>query len=88
MSEFLDHKEWTGKIAIDATDSEWLTGIFKHYGEERGRKLVTDIATTLKPVVIDGHLNHRALGRRRRILGRAQQLRAADHQCETRRRAD
>jgi iron(III) transport system substrate-binding protein len=55
--EFLDHKEWAGKIAIDATDSEWLTGIFKHYGEERGRKLVTDIAATLKPVVIDGHLN-------------------------------
>jgi iron(III) transport system substrate-binding protein len=55
--QFLDHKEWAGKIAIDATDSEWLTGIFKHYGEEQGRKLVTDIASTLKPVVIDGHLN-------------------------------
>jgi iron(III) transport system substrate-binding protein len=55
--QFLDHKEWAGKIAIDATDSEWLTGIFKHYGEERGRKLVTDIAAALKPVVIDGHLN-------------------------------
>ena len=55
--QFLDHKEWAGKIAIDATDSEWLTGIFKHYGDERGRKLVTDIAMTLKPVVIDGHLN-------------------------------
>ena len=55
--QFLDHKEWTGKIAIDATDSEWLTGIFKHYGEERGRQFVTDIATALKPVVIDGHLN-------------------------------
>jgi iron(III) transport system substrate-binding protein len=55
--EFLDRKEWAGKIAIDATDSEWLTGIFKHYGDERGRKLARDIASTLKPVVIDGHLN-------------------------------
>ena len=55
--EFLDHKDWVGKIAIDATDSEWLTGIFKHYGDERGRKLARDIASTLKPVVIDGHLN-------------------------------
>jgi iron(III) transport system substrate-binding protein len=55
--QFLDHKEWAGRIAIDATDSEWLTGIFRHYGEERGRKLVTDIAATLRPVVIDGHLN-------------------------------
>ena len=42
--EFLDHKEWAGKIAIDATDFEWLAGMFKHYGEERGGKLVTEIA--------------------------------------------
>src|SRR5438309_9622470 len=55
--EFLDHKDWAGKIAIDATDSEWLIGIFKHYGEERGRKLARDIAATLKPVVLDGHLS-------------------------------
>jgi len=55
--EFLDHREWAGKIAVDATDWEWLSGIFKHYGEERGRKLAADIAATLKPVVIDGHLN-------------------------------
>jgi iron(III) transport system substrate-binding protein len=54
--EFLDHKEWAGKIAIDATDSEWLSGIFANYGEERGRKLVQDIVATLKPVVVDGHL--------------------------------
>jgi ABC-type Fe3+ transport system substrate-binding protein len=61
--EFLDRKEWAGKIAIDATDSEWLSGIYKHYGDERGRKLVGDIAATLKPVIIDGHLNlARAVG--------------------------
>jgi iron(III) transport system substrate-binding protein len=54
--EFLDHKEWAGKIAIDATDSEWLSGLFANYGEERGRKLVQDIVATLKPVVVDGHL--------------------------------
>jgi iron(III) transport system substrate-binding protein len=54
--EFLDHKEWAGRVAIDATDSEWLSGIFAQYGEERGRKLVQDIVATLKPVVVDGHL--------------------------------
>jgi iron(III) transport system substrate-binding protein len=54
--EFLDHKEWAGRVAIDATDSEWLSGIFTQYGEERGRKLVQDIVATLKPVVVDGHL--------------------------------
>src|ERR1700687_5939231 len=30
--------------------------MFTQYGYERGRKLVSDIVTTLKPVVIDGHL--------------------------------
>jgi iron(III) transport system substrate-binding protein len=55
--EFLDRKQWAGKIAIDATDSEWLTGMFLHYGEERGRKLVREIVAALKPAVVDGRLN-------------------------------
>jgi iron(III) transport system substrate-binding protein len=54
--EFLNHKEWAGRVAIDATDSEWLSGIFSYYGEERGRKLIQDLVATLKPVVVDGHL--------------------------------
>jgi iron(III) transport system substrate-binding protein len=54
--DFLAHKEWAGKVAIDITDSEWLSGIFTFYGEERGRKLAQDIVATLKPVVVDGHL--------------------------------
>jgi iron(III) transport system substrate-binding protein len=54
--EFLDHKEWAGRVAIDITDSEWLSGIFAYYGEERGRKLIQDLVATLKPVVVDGHL--------------------------------
>jgi iron(III) transport system substrate-binding protein len=55
--EFLERKQWAGKVAVDATDSEWLAGIFSHYGEERGKKLVRDMVTVLKPVVIDGHLS-------------------------------
>ena len=55
--EFLDRKQWAGKVAIDATDSEWLTGIFLHYGEERARSLLRGIVTTLRPVIVDGHLN-------------------------------
>jgi iron(III) transport system substrate-binding protein len=54
--EFLDHKEWAGKIAIDTGDSEWLAALSAQYGEQRGRKLAQDLATTLKPVVTDGHL--------------------------------
>jgi len=37
---FLDHKEWAGRIAIEQTDMQWLSALFTHYGEERGRKLV------------------------------------------------
>jgi iron(III) transport system substrate-binding protein len=54
--DFLAHKEWAGRIAVEQTDVQWLSAIFTHYGEERGRKLVGDIVATLKPVLIDGHL--------------------------------
>jgi iron(III) transport system substrate-binding protein len=54
--EFLQRKEWRGKIAIDKGDSEWLMAMFQHYGEQRGRKLVQDIVATLDPVVTEGHL--------------------------------
>ena len=54
--EFLDHKDWAGKIALDDTDDEWLSAIIEYYGEERGKKLLKDIAAVLRPVMVDGHL--------------------------------
>ena len=54
--EFLDRKEWAGKIALDDTDDEWLSAMIIHYGEERGKKLLRDIAAVLRPVMVDGHL--------------------------------
>src|SRR5262245_58247826 len=54
--EFLDRKEWAGKIALDDTDDEWLSAMIIYYGEERGKKLLKDIAAVLKPVMVDGHL--------------------------------
>src|SRR4029077_8132942 len=54
--EFLSRKQWAGKVAIDATDNEWLKAIYEHYGDARGRKLVEDLVATLNPVVTDGHL--------------------------------
>jgi iron(III) transport system substrate-binding protein len=56
LEEFAARKDLKGRVAIDAVDSQWLSGIFLHYGEERGRKLVNDIVTNLEPVLIDGHL--------------------------------
>ena len=54
--EFVNKKEWAGKIGIDVTDTQWLSAIFTHYGEERGRKLVSDIVAALHPTLVDGHL--------------------------------
>jgi iron(III) transport system substrate-binding protein len=54
--EFLERKEWSGKIALDDTDDEWLSAMIMHYGEERGRTLLRDLASALKPVLVDGHL--------------------------------
>jgi iron(III) transport system substrate-binding protein len=54
--QFLERKEWSGKIALDDTDDEWLSAIIAYYGEERGRKLLKDMVAVLKPVMVDGHL--------------------------------
>jgi iron(III) transport system substrate-binding protein len=54
--EFVNHKEWAGKIALDDTDDEWLSAMITYYGEERGKKLLKDIVRVLKPVMVDGHL--------------------------------
>ena len=56
LEEFAARKDLKGRVAIDSADSQWLSAIFMHYGEERGRKLVNDIMTHLEPVLIDGHL--------------------------------
>ena len=55
--EIAARKEWAGRIAIDATDTQWLGGMIKHYGEAGARKLLGEIVTNLKPVLTEGHLN-------------------------------
>jgi iron(III) transport system substrate-binding protein len=54
--EFAQHKEWAGKIAIDATDNVWLKAMFDFYGETKATQVVKDIVTALQPVLTDGHL--------------------------------
>jgi iron(III) transport system substrate-binding protein len=54
--DFVKHKEWAGRIAIDRSDNEWLKGIMLHFGEEKGTKLIKDIVANLNPIVVDGHL--------------------------------
>jgi iron(III) transport system substrate-binding protein len=54
--EFVQHKEWAGRVAIDGTDNEWLKAMFDYYGEQKATALIKDIVATLKPVLTDGHL--------------------------------
>ena len=53
---FLAKKEWVGRVAIEGTDNEWMNAMFAQYGEAKARKLIEDLAATLKIVVLDGHL--------------------------------
>jgi ABC-type Fe3+ transport system substrate-binding protein len=61
--EFVQRKEWAGKVAIDGTDNEWLKAMLEYFGEREGTDLVKRIVATLRPVVTDGHL---AMARDRR----------------------
>ena len=54
--DFLGKKEWIGKVAIEGTDNEWMNAMFARYGADKGKKLIQDIVSTLKVVVLDGHL--------------------------------
>ncbi len=54
--EFLEKKQWAGRVAIDTADREWMLGMFRHFGEERGRKLLGEMVRVLDPVIVDGHL--------------------------------
>jgi iron(III) transport system substrate-binding protein len=54
--EMATRKDWAGKVAIDATDSQWVYAMFDAYGEQKARKVIGDLVANLKPVVVDGHL--------------------------------
>ena len=55
-AEFIERKQWAGKVAIDGTDNEWLKAMLEFYGEEEGTRLVRGIVAALRPVITDGHL--------------------------------
>jgi iron(III) transport system substrate-binding protein len=56
FEELAQRKEWAGRIALDGTDIEWLKGMLQHFGEEKGKALVSAIVANLKPILTDGRL--------------------------------
>jgi iron(III) transport system substrate-binding protein len=54
--DFAKLSKWAGRVAINDNDSEWIASLLAFYGEEKGRQLIQSIVTTLKPVMVSGHL--------------------------------
>ena len=52
--EDLAHPRWTGRIGIEASDSDWFGSIVKHMGEQKGLALFRKIAAQ-KPQMRTGH---------------------------------
>ncbi len=53
---FLTHKEWIGKVGIDALEFPWVKSVIDHYGAEKGDRLLKQFFTEFKPTPVDGHL--------------------------------
>ena len=51
---FLDPK-WKGRIALEATDAEWMGGVVKAWGEARGMAFMRKLAE-MKPEMRKGHV--------------------------------
>lgn len=51
---FLDPK-WNGRIALEATDAEWMGGVVKTWGEARGMAFFRKLAD-MKPAMRKGHV--------------------------------
>ena len=52
--EDLAHPRWTGKIGIEASDTDWFGSIVRYMGEEKGIALFRKIAQQ-KPQMCTGH---------------------------------
>jgi iron(III) transport system substrate-binding protein len=52
--EDLAHPRWTGKIGMEASDTDWFASIVKYMGEEKGLALFRKIAQQ-KPQLRTGH---------------------------------
>ncbi len=56
FEEFLAHKEWIGKVGIDALEFPWTRSVIEQYGEEKGDRLLKQFFSEFKPTPVDGHL--------------------------------
>jgi iron(III) transport system substrate-binding protein len=55
MLEGFAEPKWKGKLALEATDSDWMYGVVQFMGEERGLAFFRKLAA-LKPEMRKGHV--------------------------------
>jgi iron(III) transport system substrate-binding protein len=46
---------WKGRLALEATDYDWMQGVIEHMGEQRGREFFRRLSA-LKPEMRKGHV--------------------------------
>ena len=54
--ELAKRADWAGRVVVNEYDSEWVTAVLEHYGDSKGRDLLRQLGTTLKPAIVNGHL--------------------------------
>jgi len=54
--ELARRSDWAGHVVVNEYDSEWVTALLNHYGEDKGRDLLRSLGASLKPAIVNGHL--------------------------------
>jgi iron(III) transport system substrate-binding protein len=54
--ELAKRTQWAGRVVVNEYDSEWVTALLQHYGEDKGRAVLRELGATLKPTIVNGHL--------------------------------
>ena len=54
--ELANRAQWAGRVVVNEYDSEWVTALLRHYGEDKGRAVLRSLGATLKPAIVNGHL--------------------------------
>lgn len=54
--DFAQRREWSGRVAIDRSDNEWIAAMFRNYGEQKATALIKELVSTLNPILTDGRL--------------------------------
>jgi iron(III) transport system substrate-binding protein len=55
-AEFAQRPQWAGKVVIDGNDEQWLATLYSHFGDTQAKRMMDEVVSVVKPVVVQGHL--------------------------------